>query len=243
MAFTPDTLRCSSESSISFSESSPTDGKENKEEISNQVDLKFHDHNRAGLRRRNLIIFLLVVSTVAICALFINFSTDQSPIVTSSAAVKGAPKQNDNDDDQTPGLCGNSSVEARALGCTFDQLTWSWYPPSCPHYANDEFVKAEKWKFYMDKYGRQEATAEDWERAMDNQVHLYGERREHITHCVYLMLSVAQVVRDSTPYAKKLVEYEHLEHCASLMLKSLRRDRYWNSMDTLVPFVDYTVAC
>jgi len=78
---------------------------------------------------------------------------------------------------------------------------------------------------------------------MNNEIHLYGERREHITHCVYLMLSVAQVVRDGTPYAKKLVEYEHLAHCAKLMLKSLRRDKGWNSMDTLVPFVDYGVSC
>ncbi|KXX73735.1 hypothetical protein MMYC01_208496 [Madurella mycetomatis] len=166
---------------------------------------------------------------------------------TRPTAAKTEPQQSGNlvggADPTTVGLCGNSATEARALGCTFDQLTWSWYPPSCPHYANDEFVKAEDWKFYLDKYGQEEATSEDWERAMNNELQLYGERREHITHCVYLMLSVAQVVRDGTPHPKKLVEYGHLAHCATLMLRSLRKDKYWKSMDTLVPFVDYSVTC
>jgi hypothetical protein len=141
------------------------------------------------------------------------------------------------------GLCGNSSSEAKALGCTFDQLTWSWYPSSCPHYANDEFINAEKWTFYLDKYGHQQPSDKDWERVMDNKLRLYGERREHITHCVYLMLSVGQIMRDGTPYAKKLLDYEHLAHCAELMLSTLRKDKHWHSMDTLVPFVDYDVTC
>ena len=39
-------------------------------------------------------------------------------------------------------LCGNSSAEALSLACIWDQLTWAWLPPNCPHYANDEFVRA-----------------------------------------------------------------------------------------------------
>lgn len=148
-----------------------------------------------------------------------------------------------NDAFETSGLCGNSSAEAKALGCTFDQLTWSWYPPQCPHYANDEFVKAEDWKFYLDMEGKHVAAGDDWVKAMDNEIQLWGQRREHITHCVYLMLSVGQIVRDAKPYAPKLVDYGHLEHCAEIMLKSLRKDRLWNSMETRVPFVDYSVIC
>ncbi len=168
------------------------------------------------------------------------------PEKSPSGTTQQETHQHDSDSDDTSttiGLCGNSSAEARALGCTFDQLTWSWYPPSRPHYANDEFVRAETWRFYVDPYGRQVASEEDWEKAMNNELQLHGERREHMTHCVYLMLSVAQVVRDGTPYAEKLVEYEHMAHCAKMILKTLRKDKYWKSLDTLVPFVDYSVTC
>src|SRR2546429_3633694 len=79
-------------------------------------------------------------------------------------------------------LCGNSSAEALSLGCSFDQLTWAWYPPHCPHYANDEFLNAEPespWRYYDDPHSREAVAGEDWTKALDNQKELWGERREH----------------------------------------------------------------
>ena len=90
--------------------------------------------------------------------------------------------------------CGNTSSEALSNGCTFDQLLWAWLPPSCPHYANDEFVAAEDWVFYVDPYTKEKTTPETWEKAMNNEIGLWGEMREHLTHCVYMLLSVGQVV-------------------------------------------------
>ena len=140
--------------------------------------------------------------------------------------------------------CGNSSKEALIQGCSFDQLTWAWYPPECPHYANPEFVKEESWTFYLDKEGTTPAVGEDWRKAMDNEIGLWGERREHLSHCVYMMLSAGQIVRGGTPYAAKLVDEEHLDHCAHLLLETLRKyDPEWHSMETKVPPVDYSVSC
>ena len=227
---------------------------EKEEELPDTIDASHLGIRRESkLRKRTLIITLLFIVFATVGVIYVSkLSRPPQSHAPTHPEKKGgstnqqqAVKQDSDNSEGSPvtGLCGNSSAEARALGCTFDQLTWSWYPPSCPHYANDEFVQAEEWKFYMDKYGRQEASKEDWERAMNNELQLHGERREHITHCVYLMLSVGQVLRDGTPYAKKLVNYEHLDHCAKMMLKSLRKDKYWKSMDTLVPFVDFTVTC
>jgi hypothetical protein len=58
----------------------------------------------------------------------------------------------------------------------------AWYPPSCPHYANDEFVEAEDWTIYYDKYGRTQVHGDDWEKVLSNEIRIYGGRREHLTH-------------------------------------------------------------
>ncbi|KAG4438528.1 hypothetical protein IFR05_006002 [Cadophora sp. M221] len=95
--------------------------------------------------------------------------------------------------------CGNLSTEAQSLGCSFDQLMWAWYPPQCPHYANDEFVKAEPdapWRYYDDLYHGKAIFAESdgWAQVLDSGVQLWGERREHLTHCVYMFLSAGQII-------------------------------------------------
>ncbi len=140
-------------------------------------------------------------------------------------------------------LCGNSSVEALSLGCTFDQLTWAWYPPSCPHYANNEFLDAEQWHYYDDPHSMVPVAGENWTRALDNQQDLWGERREHLTHCVYVFLSLGQIIRDGTPYAPKLVRYEHLHHCSTILLESLRQDPNWHNLETLVGKASYDEYC
>ncbi|PNS14044.1 hypothetical protein CAC42_6557 [Sphaceloma murrayae] len=112
-------------------------------------------------------------------------------------------------------LCGNSTAEALSLGCTWDQLTWAWYPPDCPHYANDEFTAADDWRFFTDPWGH-EAVGEDWVRGLNNEIQLYSRHGEHLTHCLYLFLSIGQIMRDGTPTTPKLRNYEHLEHCVQM---------------------------
>lgn len=129
------------------------------------------------------------------------------------------------------------------MGCTFDQLTWAWYPPSCPHYANEEFINAENWVYYDDPHKKVPATSKSWTRALNNQQDLWGERREHLTHCVYVFLSLGQIIRDGTPYAPRLVRYEHLQHCAKIVLEALRESPRWHDLETLVGQTSYEEFC
>ncbi|KAJ5113793.1 hypothetical protein N7456_002327 [Penicillium angulare] len=147
---------------------------------------------------------------------------------------------------QASNPCGNSTAEALALGCKFDQLMWAWYPAHCPHYANDEFLNAEPerpWQFYINPYTRQVANDEEWVDAMDNKVRIYGERREHLTHCVFMFLSLGQIIRDGTKYTPRQVEYPHLEHCAELLLEGLKNDTHWYDVQTQAPHVLYNQDC
>jgi hypothetical protein len=140
-------------------------------------------------------------------------------------------------------LCGNSSAEALSLGCTWDQLTWAWLPPNCPHYANDEFVQAGNWKFYTDPLGKQEAVGAAWTEGLDNKVALWGQRGEHLTHCIYMFLSLGQIIRDGTSYHQKLTSYEHVDLCSEILLEALRQDPNWDKVETSTGKVSYNEHC
>ena len=195
-----------------------------------------NSENPAVLYRKSTVV---AAATLVGIAFFAALSSYQA---FASKGVAIPPSQ------KTPitGPCGNSSAEAHALGCTFDQLMWAWYPPHCPHYANDEYLHAEPeqpWRFYTDPYKKTLASGEDWVSALDNKVPVWGERREHLTHCVYMYLSLGQIIRDGTRYTPRQVDYEHLEHCASLLLESLRNDTDWNQIQTKAPHVFYDQDC
>lgn len=142
-------------------------------------------------------------------------------------------------------LCGNSSEEARRLGCRFDQLTWSWLPPNCPSYANDEFMaSAEKpWVFYEDVEATKVVGNDAWQEVLDGELGVFGERREHVTHCVFMFLSLAQIVRDKTPYHEKYADYEHSKHCAQMLLDIVKKSEDWDDLNTYSGTVFFDQSC
>lgn len=144
-----------------------------------------------------------------------------------------------------PHLCGNSSAQAQELGCTFNQLMWTWLPPNCPHYANDLFMSAEEqpWVFYEDLEQTRVVEGDSWKQVLDGELRVFGERREHVTHCVFLLLSLAQILRDGTPYYEKLVDYEHSEHCANMLLEIVRKEPGWNDLQTIGGTVSFDQHC
>ncbi|KAK4032615.1 hypothetical protein C8A01DRAFT_20321 [Parachaetomium inaequale] len=139
--------------------------------------------------------------------------------------------------------CGSSAAEAIASGCTWDQLTWSWYPPRCRHYANDEFLAYHDWKFWIDPFRTQEVVGENWTLALDGKKHIWTQRGEHLTHCVFFLLSAGQAARDGTPLSPRLREYEHMHHCAYFLLDVIRRDADWESIDTSNCKVSFEEHC
>ncbi|EGP86380.1 uncharacterized protein MYCGRDRAFT_44190 [Zymoseptoria tritici IPO323] len=139
--------------------------------------------------------------------------------------------------------CGNSSAQALKAGCTFDQLLWAWLPPDCPEYANQEFMKAGDWRYYLDPLGKQRATGASWTAAMDNEINLWGEKGEHLSHCVFMFLSLGRIVHDGTAYPPRLVSNEHLDHCAEYLLEALRKGDDWQTMENSVGKVSYEEYC
>jgi hypothetical protein len=150
------------------------------------------------------------------------------------------------DDQSSSSPCGNSSTEALARGCSFDQLMWAWFPKHCPHYANDEFLTAEPeqpWRFYPDPHNREPVVGGDWVKVLDNEIMVYGERREHLTHCVYMFLTLGQIFRDEGRYTPKHIQYEHIHHCTNILLEALRKDDNWYGIETYAGPVSYDQTC
>jgi hypothetical protein len=141
--------------------------------------------------------------------------------------------------------CGNSSAQARELGCKFHQLTWSWLPPECPSYANELFMNApdRPWVYYEDIEAKAVVDEASWEEVLNGERKVFVQQREHSTHCVFMLLSIAQIVRDRTSYHEKMVKYEHMEHCAYMLLDILKTSKGWNDMDTLSGTVAFDQYC
>ncbi|KAL6817533.1 hypothetical protein V8C40DRAFT_253264 [Trichoderma camerunense] len=140
-------------------------------------------------------------------------------------------------------LCGNSTEDAISLGCSFNQLLWAWLPAHCPHYANEDFTKAENWTYYQDFHGNGEISSEHVIEAMDKGIKLWTQQREHVSHCVFMFLGLGQVIRDGSPYTEKLTDYTHIKHCVELILEVVRQDSDWHNITTSVPGVDYNSSC
>jgi hypothetical protein len=190
------------------------------------------EYSRPFTRKaKNLIYAALTVSGVVILLSIALYFHTTSPAQSRNSSIRP---------------CGNSSAEALARGCSFDQLMWAWFPKHCPHYANDNFLQAEPerpWVFYTDPHTKEVATEDKWSKVLDNEIFVYGERREHLTHCVYMFLNLGQIFRDGGRYTPKHVNYEHVEHCAGIMLKSLRNDSTWYDLETFAGPVSYDQDC
>ncbi|KAK3312710.1 hypothetical protein B0H66DRAFT_607771 [Apodospora peruviana] len=105
-------------------------------------------------------------------------------------------------------------------------------------------LAAELWAYYLDNQKRQLATGEEtWRAALDNEVELWGERREHVAHCVYVFLSLAQIIRDGTPYASYFRNYEHMAHCAGVVMDAVRLEPDRDRIQTFVGRVSYNQQC
>lgn len=112
-------------------------------------------------------------ATIFVFAALLFIGTRISHISRASMETRGRPQN-----------CGSSAAEARASGCTWDQLTWAWYPPNCLHYANEEFLAYHDWKFWVDPFGTQDVVGENWTLALDNKKQIWTQRGERLSHCV-----------------------------------------------------------
>lgn len=78
---------------------------------------------------------------------------------------------------------------------------------------------------------------------MNNEIILWGEKGEHLSHCVFMFLSLGQIIHEGTLYPPRLVSAEHLDHCANFLLEELKKGEGWQAMENSVGKVSYDEYC
>ncbi|KUL81628.1 hypothetical protein ZTR_10600 [Talaromyces verruculosus] len=125
--------------------------------------------------------------------------------------------------------CGNSSAEARALGCVFDLLTNNWMPQYCadPYTDNeyrtwvtDDSRQLGSWAFfYDDKAERQVATEEELSDLVGK--HVWTTTENHLAHCVFLARRMHRLVTGEIA-AVAHNTFAHTMHCTEAILTAIQ---------------------
>ena len=124
--------------------------------------------------------------------------------------------------------CGNSSTEARALGCVFDLLTNNWMPEYCSDPNTDseyrEWVyKPDRlrgsWAYFSDENGEHQVESEE---QLSNLVgsHIYTTTENHLAHCAFLARRMHRLVTGEIA-AVAHNTFAHTMHCTSALLKAV----------------------
>ena len=125
--------------------------------------------------------------------------------------------------------CGNSTAEAKAFGCEFDVLSYSWTPKQClDTETRDEFREwlhsqdrlFRPWPFFADK------DATEWipnEEALSGRVYpqfSWAPTEEHVGHCMFMMRRLYRVLEGegNIRLNSRQRTYDHVQHCSNLVL-------------------------
>jgi hypothetical protein len=121
--------------------------------------------------------------------------------------------------------CGNSTAEARALGCTYDPLSVVWIPEPCfDKEMTEAYQKAGNWIGSNDWQGIEMLDLE----AMSERVAPSGyftSARDHVVHCAYSWLRQHRgYLRGGLYLDDDSLDFSHTQHCAEVLIHALDLD-------------------
>ena len=111
--------------------------------------------------------------------------------------------------------CGNSTASARARGCLFDSISWSWQTPECfIEPLVSEFSAWKNWTYWTEHRGNV---------TVPTEVALLGERdlwvtwEYHMVHCTFVWRQ-AQYGYERGWIDAHVRSYPHTLHCQTMLL-------------------------
>jgi hypothetical protein len=116
--------------------------------------------------------------------------------------------------------CGNSTAEARGLGCQFDVLGGLWIPAECAdNDLNRQFMERGVWFAYSDKNATHVLSVDEMSERVTPQVY-WTSRREHFVHCAYNWRRQHQgYLGGGYKMDRNAVDYRHTIHCTDTLMK------------------------
>lgn len=123
--------------------------------------------------------------------------------------------------------CGNSTTEARALGCTYDLLSTTWWPAACQDQSTskefEEWLRSPQrirpWPFFHDKEGTQPIlTLEDLAESAGTDI--WTTQEFHTGHCMLWWKRLHKSMEGRIATNIWSGEYHHTAHCTSVLLST-----------------------
>ncbi|KAF2018579.1 hypothetical protein BU24DRAFT_475640 [Aaosphaeria arxii CBS 175.79] len=121
--------------------------------------------------------------------------------------------------------CGPTVAEAKAQGCVFDLLNYSWTPPACydkelsEEMMEEEFKARGPWRWYLADNFTQEIPQDVEDLGTRKQV--YVEHRYHVLHCLGTWRTLHRSVMDGRPgLVPDSIDYGHTTHCTQFIRDS-----------------------
>jgi hypothetical protein len=117
--------------------------------------------------------------------------------------------------------CGDSIEEAHQHGCTFDPLTVRWLRPECSRHGAQEFVESagkESYQYWHNKNFTEQFPDYDALSMLAPKVLYWSDQREHLYHCMWLLLRVHHVMEHGGRVDDYTSNYQHSKHCLQMMV-------------------------
>lgn len=130
--------------------------------------------------------------------------------------------------------CGNTTAEARARGCEFDLLSYSWLPQQClDRETSAEFRswilspdrERGSWPFFTDSTFTSRISDEEALSERNLPVMTYTTWEEHLGHCVFLARRIYRSMGGDFGMDPHFGNYGHTVHCTAEVLKGIKEDQ------------------
>lgn len=115
--------------------------------------------------------------------------------------------------------CGDTAAEARARGCHFEILNWSWLPNEChDHELEESFTQIKDWEFWQNQNKTGRISVEEARQGEYDMV--WVEWDYHVQHCVNMWRKLHRALAGSGFSAVDSVsaQWFHTDHCASAVV-------------------------
>jgi len=126
-----------------------------------------------------------------------------------------------NEGDSTSSItysCGNTTAEARALGCSFDLLTQSWLPERCrDRELTDEYRQAGPFQYSLDSQGKELLSEEDLAQLEYLEMY-YTTQGEHVVHCIFMWRKLLRAMQHGWKVEATVTSDAHIQHCGKVFL-------------------------
>lgn len=120
--------------------------------------------------------------------------------------------------------CGNSSSEARSLGCIFDLSLVGWVPAPCFDADLNQRFMDWGWRFFEDQNGTIEVPLERIAESAGTREPFWAQHGYHITHCELAWERMHRALMGGKRLTTHMLNLEHTRHCG--MMHEMRDDFY-----------------